>query len=142
MQYSNYSLLTCLWLSLLCGLCVDLLAFQTTLGTYALIYCLTTLFLYRSRLHFFEQRLSTLPIMTFSFAFLCALIQLLLYYGMGKKMHLSGGGFGDLSGNLLWEWIMSDLVQMPLCDALYALLAFSGPTHLFSNWRAALYRRR
>lgn len=128
--YRN-SFSSCLWWALLCGLIVDLLSNQTRLGTYALNYCLTTAFLYGYKQHFFEDRLSTLPVMTFCFAILSTAIQVGILYGFGKPFTLS------------WEWIKSDLFWMPLQDALYAAAAVAFPLSLLSTprWRSVNRRK-
>lgn len=115
------SLSGCLWWALSCGFVIDLLSAQTRLGTYAMNYCLTTLCLYRYKFHFFEDRLSTLPIMTLCFACLSTLIQTAIFYMIGKSFSLS------------WEWMASNLFFSPLQDALYAGLAFTLPSLVISH---------
>lgn len=112
---------SCLWWALSCGFVIDLLSAQTRLGTYAMNYCLTTLFLYRYKFHFFEDRLSTLPIMTLGFACLSTLIQIAIFYTIGKPLSLS------------WEWMTNNLFFSPLQDALYAILAFTIPSLVISH---------
>lgn len=107
---------TCLWLSLLCGLIVDLFAAQTRLGLYGINYCITTFFLYSQRTHFFEDSLSTVPILTLFFSISSTLIQTALLYAMGQDLLLS------------WMWVRSDLFLMPLVDAVYAAIAFTLPS--------------
>jgi len=109
----------CLWSALLCGLILDLLSFQTRLGLNALAYCLTTILLYGQTRNFFADRLSTLPIMTFFFSFLCTLLQGLLINIFDKEMIFS------------WTWLVSDLLIMPLLDALFALMVFNVPMLFF-----------
>jgi rod shape-determining protein MreD len=108
-----------LWISLLCGLIVDLLSAQTRLGFYALNYCLTTSILYSQKRNFFEDSLMTLPVMTFFFSFLSTFIQFCLLYIFGQGLLLS------------WEWVNNDLLWMPFKDALYAGIAFSLPALFF-----------
>jgi len=107
------SLSVCLWWALSSGFIIDLFSYETRLGTYAINYCLTTLCLYPYKFHFFEDRLSTLPIMSFGFTCLSTLIQIGLFYITGKSFSLS------------WEWALHDLLLIPLQVAIYALLAFS-----------------
>lgn len=106
----------CLWLAFVCGMVIDLLSAQTRLGIIALNYCLTSEILYSQKRHFFEDSLSTLPIMTFLFVFISLLIQIGLLYLLGQGMLLS------------WESTISDLLWIPLCNAFYAGLAFTLPT--------------
>lgn len=112
------SLINCLWWSLLCGLMIDLFSAETRLGTYAINYCLTTLCFYRYKFHFFEDRFSTLPTMTFGFTCLSTLIQVLIFYIMGKSFSLS------------WEWVISDFFIIPFQMVLYTLLAFTLPSFI------------
>lgn len=111
----------CLWWALICGFIVDLLSSQTRLGIYSINYCVTAALLYRYKYFFFEDRPSTIPVMTACFAFVSALIQLGLFYITGKVFSFS------------WEWVKSDLLWMPLQDAFYALIAFTLPSWLFTK---------
>ena len=106
---------TCLWLSLMCGLMMDLLSSQRHLGLYALNYCLVTSCLYSQKKHFFEDSLSTLPIMCFLFALISSLLHIPLYSLFESKATL-----GD-------EWWLNDLVIMPAIDALYGFVFFTLP---------------
>lgn len=108
-----------LWLAVFCGFMIDLFSAQTRLGFYALTYFFTVELLYAQQRHFFEDRLSTLPIMTFLFTLLSTLIQVSLLYVFDTGIILSG------------EWMRNDLILNPLYDAIYAVLAFTLPTSLF-----------
>lgn len=108
----------CLWLALACGLIIDLLAAQTRLGLYSLNYCAVTWILFNQKKHFFEDSFSTFPIMTFLFSVISTLFHALLLYISSHSIEFS------------WGWIKSDLIFMPLTDALYAALAFTIPYHL------------
>lgn len=107
--------ISALWLALAAGLIIDLLSANTRLGFYALTYCLTTWILYKQKQHFFADSLSTLPIMTFLFASLSTTIQVGLLSVFGQSIELSG------------NWILNDLLWLPLQDALYAGIAFTIP---------------
>jgi rod shape-determining protein MreD len=102
----------CLWLALASGLAMDLLSDQRHLGIHALNYCLTTCILYSQKNNFFEESLSTLPIMTFLFALISTIIQIPLYSLFEKKLPLSG------------QWLLTDLLLFPLLDAVYGFAAF------------------
>jgi hypothetical protein len=115
------SLIRCLWWSFICGLVIDLFSAETRLGTYAMNHCLTTLCLYRYKFYFFEDRLSTLPAMTFGFSCLSMLIQFLILYLLHPFFSLS------------WKWIVNDLLLLPLEVAFYAFLAFTLPTLFLSD---------
>jgi rod shape-determining protein MreD len=108
-----------LWLAVLCGSIIDLFSAQTRLGFYALTYFLTVELLYSQQRNFFEDRLSTLPVMTFFFALISTIIQVILL------------NVFDVGIVLSMEWVKNDLILNPLCDALYAILAFTLPASLF-----------
>jgi hypothetical protein len=99
----------------LCGLCIDLLSSQMPLGFFSLNYVLTVEFLYPYKKHYFQENLTTLPILTWAFAIISTLLQVVLFYCFGHAITLN------------WHWFKNDLVQMPLWDALYAFLCFAFP---------------
>ncbi len=103
---------TCLWLSLLSGVTIDLLSGQRHLGLHAFNYCLTTTVLYSQKNNFFEDSLSTIPIMTFIFALISTIFLLPLYALFEKGLPLTK------------EWLLTDLLVFPLLDAVYGLAVF------------------
>lgn len=111
----------CLWLALVCGLIIDLLSSQMRFGFYALNYILTVELLYGYKYHFFEDHLTTLPLLTCIFTVLLTAIHLLLLYLFG---------YGIIP---TWTWVKNDLILMPLYDGLYAFIAFSLPTLFLSR---------
>lgn len=113
--YYKKPLVFCLWVSLFCGLLLDLLAGQHRLGLHAINYCLVTGLLYQQKRNFFEDSLTTLPIMTFFFAVLSTTIQVVLLYIFETGIAVS------------WEWVGIDLLIMPLFDAFYAFFFFTLP---------------
>ncbi len=119
------SLAHCLWWALICGGVIDLFSSETRLGNYAINYCLTIFCLYRYRFLFFEDGFSTLPLMSFIFTCLSMLIQIGIFYLIGKPFTFSG------------EWLISDLIVLPMQMAIYAILAFSLPA-----WMLTLMKRR
>lgn len=123
--YKRRPLPFCLGWSLVCGIFIDLFSFYTPLGNYSLNYCLTTLCLYRYRLYLFEDRFSTLPLLTFFFASLSFFIQIGIFTITGKAFTLSWEAMGD---NLIW---------MPLQDVLYAIFAFTLP-----HWGLVFLKRQ
>lgn len=126
----NKSKIACLWLAIICGLIVDLLSAQHRLGIYALNYCLTIMILYSQKQHFFEESLSTFPIMTYFFVVISTLTQVGILYIFGKGFSLS------------WEWIKDNLFFLPLLDSFYAALAFTFPYLSFpkmSKTKAKIY---
>lgn len=113
--FYDYSLVGCLWWSLICGFIIDLFSAETRLGIYAFNYCATTFFLYRYQFHFFEDRLSTLPAMSFCFTCLSTILQIVILSITGKNISLS------------WDWLISDLLLIPLQVSIYSILAFTLP---------------
>ncbi len=122
--YKSRPLHRCLAWSLACGSFIDLFSSYTPLGNYSLNYCLTTLCLYRYRFYLFEDRFSTLPILTFCFASLSFLIQIGIFSVTGKASALSWKAMGE---HLLW---------LPFQDALYAISFFTLP-----HWGLASLKR-
>lgn len=109
-------LIFCLWTSLLCGVVLDLLSAQQRFGLYAINFCITTALLYQQKRNFFEDSLSTIPILTFLFSVVSTCLQVILLFVFDKGIPLS------------WEWAGSDLILMPLLDAFYGFALFSLPS--------------
>ena len=109
---------SCLWWSLGCGLFIDLVSANLRLGVHAIAYCLTTFLLYKQKQHFFQDRFSTLPLMTFLFSACSSLICRLL-------LELFTTGFA-----LSLSWMVIDLLLLPVIDAFYGALLFSLPAYL------------
>jgi rod shape-determining protein MreD len=106
--YYQKSHIASLWYSLICGLIVDMLSSSHRMGLNGLSYTLTTLMLYDHRMHFFGDRKSTLPIMTFFFAFLSKIFFWILNYVFEKNFSLSDLPF------------IKELIFIPLINAAYA----------------------
>lgn len=94
---------------------MDLLSSHRHLGLFALNYCFVTTLLYPQKQHFFEDSISTLPIMCFFFAVASTLIQIPLHRVFESPIALSQ------------DWWLNDLILMPLFDALYGLVWFTLP---------------
>jgi rod shape-determining protein MreD len=128
-SYYQCSRIAALWRSYMCGLILDLLSSAPFFGFSSLNYCLVSLALYSQKRNFFEDKLSTLPLMTFLFSLLSTLITLILSLFFGHHLRLT------------WQWPATDLLFMPLADALYASLLFSLPFHLLHYLRHLRLRR-
>lgn len=102
-----------LWAAFGCGLLIDLFSSNSFFGLTALNYCIVTFLLHGQVRNFFEDKFSTLPIMTALFSISSTLLSMVLLSFLGNKVELS------------WEWGATDLILMPLADALYGLLFFS-----------------
>ena len=104
------SLMKALAWSLAAGFVLDLFAYGLHFGFLPVAFALSTLLLYDKKRHFFYDNLSTYPIMTALFSSLSTLILALL-----SSIPLS------------LSWAASDLVLMPLLDALFAFILYTVP---------------
>lgn len=116
LAYYKKTYISCLWLSILCGLIIDLLSAHTPLGIHSINYCLTTWLLYKQKHHFFEDSLTTLPILAFLFSAFSTLLQSPLMDFIGHPSLIS------------WSWFKIDLIKMSLWDAFYAFVCFTIPS--------------
>ena len=102
-----------IWLALLCGLIFDLLSAQMRFGIYALNYTATTCLLLTIKKYFFEDHLSTLPIMTLIFIYTSAFLQLILTDILTNDSILS------------WNWFKVELMEIPFYTLIYTIIAFA-----------------
>lgn len=130
MALYHHSLIGALVRATAVGALLDLFSSSALIGISSLQFCVTTLLLYGQKRNFFEEKLSTLPIMTFLFSFCATLVQILLLFFLGALFPLS------------WRWAASDLIGMSCIDALYALLVFSLPFQLISKVKKSRNARR
>lgn len=100
-----------LWRALACGLLIDLLSTSPSLGITALDYLIVALLLQSQRRHFFEDKASTLFLLTLLFSGLSSLMMVLL-------LRLFSPPLPPLS----LSWFFTDIVAMSCLDGLYALL--------------------
>ena len=116
-------LTSALWRAYACGILIDLLSSSPLFGLTSLNYCFAIWLLHGQTRHFFEDKLSTLPLMTFLFSLLSTVLSLIFAFFSGHTYPLSK------------LWAVTDLIMMPLADALYALLLFSFPFELIYRLR-------
>jgi len=107
----------CLWISLFCGLLLDLVSSQLHFGLYALSYVATTALLYRQKQFFFEDSLTTLPVMTFFFSVTSTFINGFLVTLLHKEASLSFG------------WVITDLIFLSIIDSIYAVMLLLIPIY-------------
>jgi rod shape-determining protein MreD len=112
----------CIWLAIGVGFLIDLLSTHMRFGLMSLSYALTALLLYRAKKHFFEDRLTTLPIMTFFFSMIAAALQWMLLLILDRHII-----------PLSFTFILTDWVAMPLLDMAFAAISFSLPIFLFGK---------
>jgi len=108
-----------LWIALGCGLVIDLLGTHTLFPLNALAYCLVTLLIYRLNRHFFEDQLFTLPLLTLIASLTITLIQLPFV----------------TRPPLTWQWALTDLMLLPLGDALIPALLPKGKWAILKVWQ-------
>ena len=104
-----------LWLSLVCGLIIDCLSSQAYFGIFALNYCLTTMLIYEFKPFFFEDAITTIPVMTSCFCFFSTILHFIL-------LHIFDIGF-----TMTWKWLAIDAIMMSIVDGLYGLALFVIP---------------
>ena len=117
------NLQNCLWIAFICGLILDLLSSNSRLGIHAFNYCLTLIVLYPQKRNFFADSLSTLPIMTFLFSAFSTFFMATVLYSL------------EMINMLSWQWFATDLLVMPVGDAIYAFCCFIAPALLFGRTR-------
>jgi len=101
-----------LWCGLAAGIFLDLLSSNSPIGFHGAAFLLACIGLNSLKPRFFSDSLSTLPIMTF-FGSLFQLLSMLLlspFFGISTPLSLS--------------WVFTDLLCMPLIDALSAFCFF------------------
>lgn len=108
-----------LWMAALSGLIIDLLSPNEKFGLNAASYLIALLILTRLKRHFFEDNLSTLPILVFFFSVAQGVVHLTLTALIERPIPLSP------------EFILGDFFLMPLLDALFAILLFTVPYSYF-----------
>ncbi len=127
--YNRKSFQSSLWLASLCGLILDLLSSEFRLGIHALNFGLTSFFLYHQKRHFFEDKPLALSLFTLLISVVTTVAQLLLISIFDRPLPLS------------FRLLATDLMLMPVADAIYAFLWFSCPMLLYAHiqkigWRA------
>ncbi|MFT4554623.1 MAG: rod shape-determining protein MreD [Chlamydiales bacterium] len=105
----------CLWVSFSCGLVLDLLSSSQMFGMHALNYCFSTVLIYARKQNFYDDSISTLPVLTAFFSVTSTLLQLLFQYSLG------------LSFAITLKWIVTDVILMTLVDSVYAFSCFTLP---------------
>lgn len=107
--FYKYERFPALCRALFAGLIIDLLSSSPLFGMSSVSYCLATMAIYGQKRNFFPEKVTTLPIMTFLFSFISSASLALLFLIFGSNYVFS------------WRWLVTDLIEMPILDALYAL---------------------
>jgi rod shape-determining protein MreD len=113
--YNRRSFVFSLWIASLCGLILDLSSSQMRFGFFALCYALMTLLIYKQKRHFFEDKPLALACFAALISFATTGVQLFLQCAFESQVQLS------------WSLFLSDLIAMPIADAIYAFLWFTLP---------------
>ncbi len=106
-----------LWRAIGCGVIVDLFSSNPHFGLTALNYTLVCWVLYGQTRNFFQDKLSTLPLMTLFFSILSTVTTAILFFFFSQPIIPS------------LKWVFTDLICMPFFDALYAF-ALSFPFYI------------
>ena len=127
--FHRTGLVRSLWIASLCGLIVDLLCSELRLGVHALNYCGTTLLLYKQKRHFIEEKALALSLFTLLISIVSTLLQWVLISIFGQSFSLSG------------KLLLTDILVLPLADAVYGYLWFTCPMLLYAyikkvGWRS------
>lgn len=104
-----------------CGLFLDLLYSNLRLGLYAANFFFTVWVLYDKKKHFFEESLTTIPLMTFLFSLVSFFFQIFLL-----KIF-------DRTNSYLSFALFQDIFFMALLDAIYGFVWFTLPHNLFAK---------
>lgn len=115
------SLIQSLWLAAGTGLLVDFFS-SSFFGNSACIYTIASYILYRQNRHFFEDKVSTLSLMTTLFSLLASVLQFI--FNM----------LFDLRPLLSFSFLLTDFIIMPLIDGAYAYLFFLLPYQLYRKY--------
>ena len=103
-----------LWLAALAGCVVDLFS-EDPIGLHALNYVLAAAAVYRWRKRFSYEEPLHLGIYTAAISFLSTLLQLFLLFLFDRRVPIQG------------QWVVIDLVCMPIADGIYGLVWLWGP---------------
>lgn len=104
-----------LWLGFFAGIFLDLLSANVRFGLHALNYVFALYLLEKIKRHFFEDSLTTIPLMTFLFSALSALLQIPLFALLDQPLPLN------------FKLFAGDVLIMPAADALFAALLYTLP---------------
>ncbi len=119
LTYHAATLSKSLWLSLVCGVILDLLSSEFRFGLHTLTFVLATLVLYAHKRHFFEDKPLALSIFTAIISTILTLLQFILVHLFDR-----GIAFSTLT-------VLTDVIFMSLVDGLYAFLWFTCPLRLY-----------
>ncbi len=119
LTFYSQTLIRSLWISIAIGLLMDLLGSHDPLGIFTLATAATTPLLYRNKRHFFEDSLTTLPILSALYSSIFSLFVLLLSnpYRIG------------------WKLLATDIFLLPLADGALIFTSITLPLFFFKGSR-------
>jgi len=129
LTFYKHSRFAAAWRAIGCGMIIDLFSSTPHFGLTALNYCIVSWILYGQTRNFFDDKPSTLPLMTLFFSILSTLTSVTLFLFFSQPIVLS------------FKWAFTDLVCMPLLDATYAFLIFL-PFQITHKLRKVIRTRR
>jgi rod shape-determining protein MreD len=109
-----------LWLSTLAGIMIDLLS-DDPIGIHALNYVIVTALLIRAKMHFSHEQPLHLSVYTALISSLSTVLQLVLLFLFDRRVPFEG------------RWFFTELIGMPVMDALYSFIWFTAPLSLFEK---------
>ena len=109
-----------LWLSAFAGLTIDLYTTALPLGAHTLLYTLTVSLLYFYRHLFFFDKKGALALLTALVSMTATLLEIFLFSFFNEEVRIGPLG------------LVTNVVVMPLVDALYALLFFWLPMEAYN----------
>jgi rod shape-determining protein MreD len=118
-SFQRLSLIKSLWLSLACGLSIDIISSQLHFGLYSVCYLLTSALCYHQKKHFFEEKPIALSLYTALISASSSLILLVLSALFDKQLYFS------------LELILSECLVTPVLDAAYAFAWFTIPFAIY-----------
>jgi rod shape-determining protein MreD len=119
---SQLSLPRVLWLSALAGCVVDLFS-DHPIGLHALNYTICASLLSRFRRHVSSSEPLHLSLFTGIYSFVSTILLLILLFLFDRRVPFDG------------KWIFTDIVGMPVMDAVYAFVWFAAPLALIEKLR-------
>ncbi len=117
-----------LWISLGCGVILDLISSEFRFGLMTLTWALTTLLVYKQKKHFFEDKPLALSLFTAVIAAVSTTLELTTIYLFDRGLSIS------------FASACIDTLLMSAVDGLYAFLWFTCPLKLYKyikkvGWR-------
>jgi rod shape-determining protein MreD len=129
LAFYRHTRFAALWRAIGCGALIDLFSSTPHFGLTALNYCVVSWIIYGQTRNFFDDKPSTLPLMTLFFSILSTMASVILFLLFAQPVALT------------FKWFFSDLIVMPLIDAAYAF-ALSLPFQITHQLRKVIRTRR